>query len=125
MDIKSVGVIGAGQMGLGIAHAVALVGYEIKLYDVSAEQREKAKQTIASNLEKTVKKGNLSEEEKNKTLERITLGDEMFHLEHCDLVIEAASEKEAIKKSIFEKLSTILKPNAYIVSNTSSISPFL
>lgn len=122
MDIKSVGVIGAGQMGLGIAHAVALVGYEIKLYDVSAEQREKAKQTIASNLEKTVKKGNLSEEEKNKTLERITLGDEMFHLEHCDLVIEAASEKEAIKKSIFEKLSTILKPNAYIVSNTSSIS---
>jgi 3-hydroxybutyryl-CoA dehydrogenase len=122
MDIKLIGIIGGGQMGAGIAHSAALAGYDIIINDIATGQLTKAKESIALNMDKAVKKNLISESDKNFALDRISTTIDMQDLQECDLVIEAASEKEAIKKSIFEKLSTILKPSAYIVSNTSSLS---
>jgi len=122
MTLNLIGIIGSGQMGVGIAHAASLSGYSVLLNDISIEQLEKAKQSIAANMEKSVKKALMTEDDKNAALKRITYCLDMQDLQECDLVIEAASEKEAIKKAIFEQLSLILKPQAYIASNTSSLS---
>lgn len=122
MTLNLIGIIGSGQMGAGIAHVASLSGYSVLLNDISIEQLEKAKQSIATNMEKSVKKALMTEDDKNAALKRITYCLDMQDLQDCDLVIEAASEKEAIKKAIFEQLSVILKPQAYIASNTSSLS---
>jgi 3-hydroxybutyryl-CoA dehydrogenase len=120
--IKTVGIIGAGQMGNGIAHVCALSGLEVRLLDANAEALPKAVATITGNLDRQVSRGKVKAEDKDAALKRIQTGTDYALLKDCDLVIEAATENEAIKREIFKKLCPALKPEALIASNTSSIS---
>lgn len=120
--IKTVGVIGAGQMGGGIAHVFALVGYDVLLTDISADQLEKALATIKKNLARQAAKGAIDAGAETAALEKIKTVSDVGALAPCDLVIEAASEDQAIKKAIFKSLSGVLSGDAILASNTSSIS---
>jgi 3-hydroxybutyryl-CoA dehydrogenase len=120
--IQKIGVIGAGQMGSGIAHVCAVSGYDVKLSDISADALAKAVSNIERNLERQVSKGKISAEDKHAALERITTGTDLAMFGDCDLVIEAATEAEEIKREIFGRLIPHLSPTALIASNTSSIS---
>lgn len=120
--IKKVGVIGAGQMGSGIAHVAALSGFSVKLVDVSDERIQAGLKVIEKNMARQVKKETITEADKVKAQGLISTGTDYSLFDECDLVIEAATEKEAIKKEIFAKLCPHLKPEALIASNTSSIS---
>ena len=120
--MENIGVIGAGQMGNGIAHVCALSGLDVRLFDISAEQLDKALTTIDTNLERQVKRESISATDKNSALGRIETSTTMSTLSNCDLVIEAASEQEPVKLAIFKELCAELKPDALIASNTSSIS---
>ena len=120
--IQKIGVIGAGQMGSGIAHVCAVAGYDVKLSDISADALAKAVSNIERNLERQVSKGKISAEDKHAALERITTGTDLAMFGDSDLVIEAATEAEEIKREIFKKLIPHLSPTALIASNTSSIS---
>jgi 3-hydroxybutyryl-CoA dehydrogenase len=120
--IKKVGVIGSGQMGNGIAHVSALAGFDVVLSDVSPERLKSGMATINGNLARQVAKQVITEEAKSQALGRITLADQMDGLVDCDLVIESAVENEEVKRKIFHELCAILKPEALIASNTSSIS---
>jgi 3-hydroxybutyryl-CoA dehydrogenase len=119
--IKKIGVIGAGQMGNGIAHVCALNGYDVQLVDINPAQLEKALGTIGKNLDRQLKKGKIGEAERRATLDRIATTTE-FEFSTCDVVIEAATEDEAVKKEIFAKVCPSLKPEAILCTNTSSIS---
>lgn len=119
--IQQIGVIGAGQMGHGIAHVCALAGYDVKLVDISREQLDKAVANIGRNLDRQVSKGKVSQEDRDATLARITT-DTALVFPEADLVIEAATENEAVKKEIFAKVCPSLKPSAILCTNTSSIS---
>ena len=116
------GVIGAGQMGSGIAHVAALAGYDVTLADISEDQLKKALATIGGNLDRQVKKGAIPEADKDATLRRIRTTTTYAPFVECDFVIEAATENEAIKHDIFRKLVPNLNKDAIIASNTSSIS---
>ena len=120
--IKTVGVIGAGQMGNGIAHVAALAGFNVVLYDVSADRLKSAMATINGNLTRQVTKKTITEDAHKKALARIVSAESLDGLAACDLVIETAVEKEEIKRKIFHDLCAVLKPEAIIASNTSSIS---
>jgi 3-hydroxybutyryl-CoA dehydrogenase len=120
--IQKIGVIGAGQMGNGIAHVSALAGYEVKLADVDKVQLDKALNAIGQNMGRQVKRGVITEAERDAALKRITTGQNYSMFSDCDLVIEAAVEKEEIKREIFKQLCPVLKPEAMIATNTSSIS---
>ena len=120
--LKKVGVIGAGQMGTGIAHVCALAGYDVALYDVSADRIKAGLATINGNMARQVEKQAITEEQRKAALARIKASETMQGLADCDLVIESATEKEDVKRRIFAELSPILKPDATIASNTSSIS---
>jgi 3-hydroxybutyryl-CoA dehydrogenase len=120
--IKNVGVIGAGQMGNGIAHVCALAGLNVVMVDQEQSQLKKAVDVITKNLERQVSRQKISENDKIICLERIRTSRDFADFSECQLVIEAASENEAIKKSIFEKLYPLLHPETIIASNTSSIS---
>jgi 3-hydroxybutyryl-CoA dehydrogenase len=120
--IQKIGVIGAGQMGSGIAHVCAVSGYDVKLSDISADALAKAVSNIERNLERQVSKSKISVEDKHAALERITTGTDLAMFGDCDLVIEAATEAEEIKREIFRRLIPHLSPTALIASNTSSIS---
>jgi 3-hydroxybutyryl-CoA dehydrogenase len=120
--IKKLGVIGAGQMGNGIAHVAALAGFDVVLNDVSAERLKSGMATINGHLSRQVAKKVISEEARAKAIGRITLTEELDDLADCDLVVESAVEKEEVKRKIFHDLCAILKPEALIASNTSSIS---
>jgi 3-hydroxybutyryl-CoA dehydrogenase len=120
--IQKIGVIGAGQMGSGIAHVCAVSGYDVKLSDISADALAKAVSNIERNLERQVSKGKISAEDKHAALERITTGTDLAMFGDSDLVIEAATEAEEIKREIFKRLIPHLSPTALIASNTSSIS---
>ena len=122
MAIQSVGVIGAGQMGNGIAHVFALAGYDVLLTDVSEEAMKKALATVTKNLDRQVKGEKITEADKAATLARIRTTLVLAELGECDLVIEAATEKEAVKQAIFAELQPHLKPETILTSNTSSIS---
>ncbi|RME14616.1 MAG: 3-hydroxybutyryl-CoA dehydrogenase [Alphaproteobacteria bacterium] len=122
MAIETVGVIGAGQMGNGIAHVMALAGYKVLLNDVSEEALEKAMVTIARNLERQVAREKITPEQRDAALERITTTLTLSDLGEADLIIEAATENEEIKQAIFEALLPHLKPETILTSNTSSIS---
>lgn len=122
MNIKKVGVIGAGQMGTGIVHVCAISGYDVIVYDINPEQLDEAKKVIEKNLDKAVSKQIIDAPQKEIALKTINFTDNMQDLWNCDLVIEAASENEEIKKKIFTELSKILKDDAYIATNTSSLS---
>ena len=120
--IQRIGVIGAGQMGNGIAHVASLKGFDVKLYDVDAEQLDKAKATIEQNMGRQIKRGLIKEAERTAALKRITTGQDLKMFGDCDIVIEAAVEKEPIKKEIFKALVPHLASHTILTSNTSSIS---
>ncbi len=120
--IKTVGVIGAGQMGNGIAHVCALSGFDVRLLDVTEDQIKRGMGAIDKNLERQVSRGKISAEKKADTLARIKTSIDYDVFADCDLVIEAASENEQVKRAIFNKLCPVLQPEAIIASNTSSIS---
>lgn len=122
MTIQSVGVIGAGQMGNGIAHVFALAGYDVLMTDISAEAMDKAMVLIGKNLERQVSKGKITGPEREAALARIRTTPNLSDLGRCDLVIEAATERESIKHAIFADLVPHLKPETILASNTSSIS---
>lgn len=120
--IKKVGVIGAGQMGNGIAHVAALAGFDVVLNDVSADRLKSGMATINGNLARQVSKKGVTEDDKAKAIARIKLADKLDDLADCDLVIETAVEKEEVKRKIFHDLCAALKPEAIVASDTSSIS---
>jgi len=121
-EIRKVGVIGAGQMGNGIAHVAALAGFDVVLNDISAERLKLGMATINGNLARQVLKTLITEEAKAAALARITPASSLDDLGDCDLVIETATEKEEVKRKIFHNLCAVLKPEALIASDTSSIS---
>ncbi len=120
--IKSVGVLGAGQMGNGIAHVFAQFGYDVIIHDISAEQLDKALATIRQNLERQAKKGTIPETLAGETIGRIKATREMADLASVDFAVEAVTEHEPTKLEIFRKLDAIIQPGAVLASNTSSIS---
>ena len=120
--IRKIGVIGAGQMGSGIAHVSALAGFDVKLNDLSADRIKAGIATINGNMARQVSRKRISEEERQTALKRITPAETLETLADCDLVIEAATEKEDVKRAIFASVCPVLKPDAIIGSNTSSIS---
>jgi len=122
VDIKSVGVIGAGQMGSGIAHVVALGGYDVLLHDVSAERIETGLAQIRKNMTRQVVRGIITQEAMDAGIARIKAAPELQSIGATDLAIEAATENEEVKKSIFKALTPHLGPNTLLASNTSSIS---
>ena len=119
--IKSIGVLGAGQMGNGIAHVFAQQGYDVVLFDISETQLEKAVTTIRRNLERQAKKGVIAESLVAESVERITTTTEMTDLANVDFAIEAVTERELLKLEIFRKLDHIVKAGSILASNTSSI----
>jgi 3-hydroxybutyryl-CoA dehydrogenase len=121
-EIRKVGVIGAGQMGSGIAHVAALGGHAIVVHDVSSERIEAGLATINGNMARQIQKGLISDADRQAALSRIQAGPAIESLADCDLVIEAATENEEVKKKAFAALSRVLKPEGIIASNTSSIS---
>ncbi len=121
-EIRCIGVIGAGQMGAGIAQTAAMAGYRVKLVDISRKQLDQALSRIDYLLGRQVSKGRMSEADKAEVLARIETGESLEMLGDCELVIEAATEDEELKKKILKDLCSILRPDALIATNTSSIS---
>jgi 3-hydroxybutyryl-CoA dehydrogenase len=122
MDIRTIGVVGAGQMGNGIAHVMALAGYEVALNDISREALDKAMATIRKNLDRQVSREKITQAEMEAALARITTTQTLTDLGPSDLIIEAATEREAVKQAIFDELLPHLAPQTILTSNTSSIS---
>jgi len=122
MDIKNIAVIGSGTMGNGIAHTFAQFGYSVLLIDIKKEFIDKGIETISKNIDRQVKKGSLTEEQKKATLSNIKSSVNLSDAKDCELIIEAATENISIKKNIFEELDRSCKPDAILASNTSSIS---
>jgi len=122
MEIKKVGVVGAGQMGNGIAHVFAAAGYDVLMHDISEDALDKAMGIIRKNLSRQVQREKLSEADMNAALEHIATTTTLSDLGPSDLIIEAATERESVKTAIFEDLLPHLKPDTILTSNTSSIS---
>ena len=120
--VKKVGVIGAGQMGNGIAHVCGLAGLDVALSDANPDALRSALATIDGNLKRQVGRGKIADADAQTALARIAAVDGLSDMADCDLVIEAASEKEEVKTAIFAELCPQLKPEAMIATNTSSIS---
>ena len=121
-EIRTVGVIGAGQMGSGIAHVCALAGLNVMLNDLSEEKIQAGLATINGNISRQVAKGVISDSDRRAALERIRPASSYESFADCDIVIEAATENEAVKRSIFQKLCPVLRPDTMVATNTSSIS---
>jgi 3-hydroxybutyryl-CoA dehydrogenase len=121
MAIESIGVIGAGQMGNGIAHVAAQSGLSVVLLDISAEALGRGMATLTRNMDRQVSKGTLSATDRDAAIARIATSTDYAAFAACDLVIEAATEREELKQKIFASLAPHLKPDALIASNTSSI----
>ncbi len=121
-NIETVGVIGAGQMGAGIAEVAAQAGFTVFLNDVAEERINGALATINGHLSRQVSKGQIDEAERRAILDRIRVASTLDKLGECDLVVEAASENEEVKRKVFAALRSFLKPDAIVASNTSSIS---
>jgi 3-hydroxybutyryl-CoA dehydrogenase len=122
LTIQKIGVIGAGQMGNGIAHVCALGGFSVLLNDISADRIKAGMATINGNMARQVAKNVISEDDKKQALARVTGAETIAELADCDLVIESATEKEDVKRRIVNELCASLKPDAMVGSNTSSIS---
>ncbi|MBL8689700.1 MAG: 3-hydroxybutyryl-CoA dehydrogenase [Rhodospirillaceae bacterium] len=120
--IKTIGVIGAGQMGGGIAHVSALSGYDVRLSDISEDALKRAIDLIGRNIDRQVAKGKATQADKDAALKRISTTSDLAKLRGCDIVIEAATENEDVKRGIFKKLVPELGPETIIATNTSSIS---
>ena len=122
MSIQRIGVIGAGQMGSGIAHVAALCGYTVVVLDREAAALEKAKANITKNMERQIQKLTITEHDKNEALGRMLWTTQIADLLGMDLVIEAATENEFVKQKIFQELDAVLQPSGIIATNTSSLS---
>lgn len=122
MAIETVGIIGAGQMGGGIAQVSAAAGYKVLLYDISSDRIEKGLATINGNLARMVSTGKLDEQARKDALANISPANDMAALASADLVIEAATEDESVKRKIYAQLCPQLNPQAILATNTSSIS---
>jgi 3-hydroxybutyryl-CoA dehydrogenase len=120
--IRKVGVIGAGQMGNGIAHVCALAGFDVKLNDIIPDRVKGAIATVNGNMARQVSRNRITEEERQAALKRISAAEKLDALAECDLVIEAATEQEETKRKILSALCPLLGPHVLIGSNTSSIS---
>jgi 3-hydroxybutyryl-CoA dehydrogenase len=119
--MERLGVIGAGQMGGGIAHVAALAGLDVVMLDVNAEALEKAQAGIAKNLDRQVQKGSVTSEARDAAIARLTTATDYAAFGQADIVIEAATEREEIKRKIFAALCPVLKADAIVATNTSSI----
>jgi 3-hydroxybutyryl-CoA dehydrogenase len=120
--IRKVGIIGAGQMGNGIAHVCALAGIPVVMHDNATARIKDALATINGNMARQVSRKRINEADKEAALKRITTADTLDGLGDCDLVIEAATEKEEVKRKIFSELCPLIKPDTIVATNTSSIS---
>ena len=120
--IRNIGVVGAGQMGCGIGQVCAMAGYRVHLYDLSQDRIEAGLATINGNLARQVSNGKLSDDERKAALELISGSTDLSDLAATDLVIEAATEDEATKRKIYAQLCPVLKPEALLATNTSSLS---
>ena len=121
-ELTRIGVVGAGQMGRGIAHVCALAALDVVLTDISPEVLARGLETIGANLGRQVARGRIREEEKDAALAHIVTAPDFAAFGDCDIVIEAATEKEDVKREVFKALVPRLKPEALIATNTSSIS---
>ncbi len=121
-NINTIGIVGAGQMGNGIAHVCAVAGLQVRLHDLSEDRINAALATINGNMARQVSRGALTEDDRQQALRRITPASSYDDLASCDLVIEAATENEEIKRKIFVELSRVLPPETLLATNTSSIS---
>ncbi|KMO43748.1 3-hydroxybutyryl-CoA dehydrogenase [Methylobacterium tarhaniae] len=122
IEIKTVGIIGAGQMGSGIAHVCSLAGLDVRMNDRDPERLKNGLATVNGNLQRQVSKGAITEDQRRSAIERVLPVDSFDDFGPCDLVIEAATEDEAIKRSIFSALCPSLRPETMVATNTSSIS---
>ena len=122
MEIQLIGVIGAGQMGSGIAEVSLASGYKTFMRDVTPEAVERGKKRIMTDLDKRVQKGKMTAEEQKKILERLTTTTRLDDLRSCDFIIEAATEQVLLKKEIFQTLDRVTRQDVILASNTSSIS---
>ena len=122
LRIKSIGVIGAGTMGNGIAHVSALSGFDTILMDIKDEFVQQGLSTIQKNMDRQVKKEKISQSEMETSMSRITVSTDYNQFSACDLVIEVATENKNIKLNIFKELDNVCKPETILASNTSSIS---
>ena len=120
--IRKIGVIGAGQMGNGIAHVSALAGYDVAINDISMDRIEQGLATITGNMARQVGSGKLTDEERKIAIARITPAANLDELSDADLVIESAIENEQVKRKIYSQVCPVLKPEALLATNTSSIS---
>ena len=121
-SIETVGIVGAGQMGSGIAHVSALAGYNVLLYDISPDRIEAGIATVNGNMARQVAGGKLSDGERQAAIGRISSAPALQDLAGADLVIEAATEDESVKRKIYSQLCPVLNPEAILATNTSSIS---
>ena len=121
-QIKTVGIIGAGQMGNGIAHVASVAGFDIRLHDIAEDRINAALATIDGNMARQVAKGAIGDEDRRTAMSRIVSAPKLEDLGPCDLVIEAATESEEVKRKIFTAVCPHLRPDAILASNTSSIS---
>ena len=122
MEIKSVGIIGSGQMGSGIAHVVTLAGMKARLYDVSEDRTQKGLARVEKGLSRQLSSDKITEADRDAALSRLETSTDLSTLKDLDLVIEAATEEETIKRKIFRDVCPHLAPHAILASNTSSIS---
>ena len=122
MTIQTVGVIGAGQMGNGIAHVLSQSGYSVLLNDVNQDALERAVERVRKNMDRQLRSGKISEDEINTAMGRIKTTLDLAELGTSDLIIEAATEDESVKQKIFDSVLPHLKPETILTSNTSSIS---
>ena len=122
LDIKNIGVVGAGQMGLGISQVCAASGFKVTLLDISEEILANGLATLEKGIDKLIARGKFEESAKKTIFDNITTSTDYASFKDCQLVIEAASENEKIKKAILDSICEVLPEEAYIASNTSSIS---
>ena len=121
-ELHKIGIIGAGQMGTGIAHVCALAGFDVVINDIDAKLMESGLATINGNMARQVASGRISEDERAAAIARIASSSDLAAVAEADLVIEAATENEAVKTAIFGQVSQVLRPDAVLATNTSSIS---
>ena len=122
MSVKTIGVIGAGQMGSGIAHVAATTGIDVVMTDVGREQLDRARAAIEKNMDRQVRRERMTADERQSALERIRCSTSLADLSGCDIVIEAATEEEGVKRAIYKAMLPNLRSDAIIATNTSSIS---
>ena len=120
--IRNVGIVGAGQMGCGIAHVCAVAGYKVQIYDLSPERIEAGLATIHGNLARQVASGKMTDEDRKNALARISGSADINDLSQADLVVEAATEDETVKRKIYGNVCPVLKADAILATNTSSLS---